>query len=327
MAFRYLELVNEITAPMPPMPIARLGPPPLRPLTVPLAQARVLVVSSAGVHYRSDPPFAPVNDMRFRRLAHSAEPGELRPSHPSPIRRPGLVDINVVHPYQRLDDLAGAGVIAGPTSHHQSVLGAIKLLVPLVKELGPSMAADARDAGADVVLLVPLCPACHQAIGILARVIEAEGLATVTLSSCRDITESVRPPRAAFLDFPLGNSAGRPKHPEEQRRILTDALRLAEEATSPGEIVDLAYTWPERGWVDAMVQQYRAEAATVASQRSHELAPDGRNIAAEEVAAVEALLGGAGNAPPGQGRRRRPAGGTGPVPGVARRQSDAEDGT
>lgn len=290
MALDYLALMNEITAPMPPMPVAELGEPPMTPLSRPLSQARVMLVSSAGVHLRSEEPFGFINDLSFRLIPADANPKTLRPSHPSPIRRPGRIDVNVVHPYERLAELVDDGVVGSATDAHLSILGAIKLLVPLATELGPKMAAEARSAGADVVMLVPLCPACHQTIGILARVLEAEGLTTVSVTGARSITERVRPPRAAFLNYPLGYSLGRPNEPGEQREIVVAALRLVEADLPPGSIVNLPQTWPEEDWEGEIVRQYRDERDVVAGQRAHEFAADGRHLAREQVLEVERIL-------------------------------------
>ncbi|HWF57777.1 MAG TPA: hypothetical protein VG520_05450, partial [Candidatus Dormibacteraeota bacterium] len=235
------------------------------------------------------PPFQPVDDLSFRRIPADTDPTLLRPSHPSPIRRPGLIDLNVVHPAQRLAELAAQGIIGGVTDHHLAMLGAIKSLVPMVTEMGPAMAADAREAGAGLVMLVPLCPACHQAVGLLARVIERDGIPTVTVTGARDITERVRPPRAAWLNYPLGFSLGRPNLPDEQRAICLEVLQLAASATSPGEIIALDHAWPDPDWDVQVVQQYRDEADTVRSQRSHEFTEAGVHFAAAEVATVEAM--------------------------------------
>ena len=53
----------------------------------------------------------------------------------------------------------------------------------------------------------------------------------------------VKPPRSAFLNFPLGHQCGKPHDPDLQARILKDALNLLTTASSPGEIVDLPYEW------------------------------------------------------------------------------------
>jgi hypothetical protein len=55
----------------------------------------------------------------------------------------------------------------------------------------------------------------------------------------------VKPPRAAFVDFPLGNQCGKPNDADLQLRILKDTLDVLVSASTPGEIVDLPYQWDE----------------------------------------------------------------------------------
>jgi hypothetical protein len=147
--------MGEITG-LPPLPIAEMGLPVLTPLRKPLSEARVMILTSSGVHLNSDPPFQHPNDMSFRRISQTAPRELLQPSHPTPVRRPGQADINVVFPYQRLADLAREGFIGGVTEHHLSMLGSIKKLRELVTDMALKMAADAKAAGADVVLHTPL---------------------------------------------------------------------------------------------------------------------------------------------------------------------------
>jgi D-proline reductase (dithiol) PrdB len=282
---RYLELINSVSRPLPPMPVADLGPPVITPLGVPLRRARVMLLGSAGVHLREDPPFEPVNDLSVRRIPAGIDPGRVRPSHPTPMRRPGLRDVNVVFPYQRLAELASEGVIGGVTELHLSMLGAIKRLRALADEVGPAIAAQAREQGADLLFVVPLCPACHQAMGVVARVVERCGLPTVCSSNARDITELVRPPRTGFLDFPLGNSVGRPGEPGEQRAVCADILGLASLSAPAGMIVDLPLRWPDPGWPEQVATQYRREADVLRRQRASEF-HDGVHYAAGEVRAI-----------------------------------------
>ncbi|RLB35244.1 MAG: hypothetical protein DRH20_11225 [Deltaproteobacteria bacterium] len=63
------------------------------------------------------------------------------------------------------------------------------------------------------------------------------------LGSCRDMMARLKPPRSVFLDFPLGRQCGTPGDAEFQKQILRDTLRVLEEATTPGEILDLPYQW------------------------------------------------------------------------------------
>lgn len=156
MAIRYRDLMSEITRSLPPLPIAEMGPPVLTLLKKPLREARVMILTSAGVHLQDDPPFGSPNDMTFRRLPQAVQASRLRCSHPTPVRRPSEEDINVVYPYQRLAELAAEGFLGDVTEYHLSMLGAIKRLRDLVTEMAPRMAAEAKAAGADIVLHVPL---------------------------------------------------------------------------------------------------------------------------------------------------------------------------
>jgi D-proline reductase (dithiol) PrdB len=82
-------------------------------------------------------------------------------------------------------------------------------------------------------------------VGLVARVVEEAGIPTVLVSTGRDLTQQVLPPRSAFVNFPMGNPFGRPFDRATQRRILLDALRLAETAAEGGTLVDLPYEWGE----------------------------------------------------------------------------------
>jgi hypothetical protein len=65
------------------------------------------------------------------------------------------------------------------------------------------------------------------------------------MTSARDITRAVNPPRAAFLDFPLGHTTGKPNDPDLQRRILVEALSSFETMTAPGSLKELPFRWSE----------------------------------------------------------------------------------
>ena len=69
------------------------------------------------------------------------------------------------------------------------------------------------------------------------------------MTSAWSITASANPPRAAYTDFPLGHTAGRPDQPDEQRRLIRDALTLFETVETPGVIMPLDYGW-DRAWKD-----------------------------------------------------------------------------
>jgi hypothetical protein len=104
-------------------------------------------------------------------------------------------------------------------------------------------------------------------VGLIARAIEALGIPTISLTSCRDITAKVKPPRACFLDYPLGNNAGIPHDAANQRAIVRAVLEVAPRATQPGGLVDLPFQWPEPGWERQVEDAYAAEAHVLVAQR------------------------------------------------------------
>ena len=68
---------------------------------------------------------------------------------------------------------------------------------------------------------------------MLARALEAQGVATISISMVREHTEKVKPPRALFVPFPFGHALGRPNDPALQHRVLAAALGLLGEPAGP----------------------------------------------------------------------------------------------
>jgi D-proline reductase (dithiol) PrdB len=85
-------------------------------------------------------------------------------------------------------------------------------------------------------------------VGLIAREVEAAGIPTLCMTSALDITRAVNPPRAAFLDYPLGHTTGKPGDAANQKAIMIDALEAFERIANPGEIVTLRYRWDDDDW-------------------------------------------------------------------------------
>jgi hypothetical protein len=68
---------------------------------------------------------------------------------------------------------------------------------------------------------------------VIARVLEAAGLSTTSISLVREHTEAIKPPRALFVPFPFGSALGRPDDAALQHRVLRAALDLFTEAGCP----------------------------------------------------------------------------------------------
>jgi hypothetical protein len=60
-----------------------------------------------------------------------------------------------------------------------------------------------------------------------------------------DIMRRIRPPRAVFLDFPLGHPIGKAFDHGLQRSILRDTLGFLKTARPPADLRILPYVWGE----------------------------------------------------------------------------------
>jgi hypothetical protein len=92
-------------------------------------------------------------------------------------------------------------------------------------------------------------------VGLIAREIEGRGIPTLSMTSALSITKSANPPRAAYLDFPLGHTAGKPHQPQLNRDIVCDALSAFETLTQPGGVSMLPYEWAsDDAWKDSVMR-------------------------------------------------------------------------
>ncbi len=92
-------------------------------------------------------------------------------------------------------------------------------------------------------------------MGLIAREIEAAGIPTLSMTSAWSITASVNPPRAAYLDFPLGHTTGKPHDAAGQRDILRAAFEAFETLEAPGQIRPLPFTWSDDdAWKDRVMR-------------------------------------------------------------------------
>ena len=92
---------------------------------------------------------------------------------------------------------------------------------------------------------------CHQTVSLIARHFEARGLPTLILGSALDILSAGKPPRAKFVNYPLGFEAGRFRDRDDQLAVVREALKGFDDFSEPG--IDLmAFEWLS-GW--AMVKE------------------------------------------------------------------------
>jgi len=121
----------------------------------PLAQRRVALITTAGLHRRNDPPFA-VGAADYRIIPANIPANDLVMSHISTnFDRSGFQkDWNVVFPLDRLRELAAEKVIGSVADYHYSFMGATD---PVRMEAAArGLAQIMKNDRVDAVLLVPV---------------------------------------------------------------------------------------------------------------------------------------------------------------------------
>ena len=118
-------------------------------------QARVAIISTAGLHRRTDRPFS-LGEAGYRVIPHRVDPAELLMSHVSTnFDRTGFqMDLNMVLPQDRLNELVDQGVIGSVADYHYSFMGATEPgpMEPEARKLASLLKQD----GVNALLLVPV---------------------------------------------------------------------------------------------------------------------------------------------------------------------------
>ncbi len=133
---------------------------PWTPPRAPLRQARVALVTTGGVHRRSDRPFDmddPNGDPSFREIPVEASREEIVITHDYYDHTDADQDLNLVLPLDRLAELVEQGAVGGLHSPAYSFMGHIDgpHVNTLVRQTAPEVARRLQRAGVDYALLVP----------------------------------------------------------------------------------------------------------------------------------------------------------------------------
>ena len=70
-------------------------------------------------------------------------------------------------------------------------------------------------------------------MSVLAHFFESYGFSTVLVGFVKEHIEAIQPPRALWLDFPMGRPLGKPNDPEYQKKIIRSAFDLFNERSGP----------------------------------------------------------------------------------------------
>ncbi|HEX3365013.1 glycine/sarcosine/betaine reductase selenoprotein B family protein [Phenylobacterium sp.] len=256
---------------------------PFTRLSLPLAQARIALITTAAP-YRPElgdqSARAPYNAAAKFHAVYSGDTAhdhDLRVSHVSVDRAHLGDDANCWFPLPALRRAAASGRIGAVAARFHGVPTTYSQRQTLQVD-APEALARCREDGADAAILVANCPVCHQTLSLTARTMEAAGLPTVLMGAAKDIVELCGVPRFLFSDVPLGSAAGLANDEASQDATLDLALSLLAQAPGPRTTVHNPLRWPgPPGW--------RADFMNLAGPSAEDLARErARNDEARAVA-------------------------------------------
>ncbi|MEA2237398.1 MAG: D-proline reductase (dithiol) PrdB [Thermoanaerobaculia bacterium] len=139
----------------------RIDPIPWSPLRKTLPEAKVAIVTTAGLVMPSQQPFddgIKGGDYSFRVIPCDASVASLIDTHRSETFDHGGIqsDPNLAFPLDRLHELAHDGRIGGVSERHLSFMGSITAPSRLIRDSAPAAAQLLVEDGVDVALLVPV---------------------------------------------------------------------------------------------------------------------------------------------------------------------------
>ena len=155
MPFQYLPIMAQNSAPKLPRVLAAPSKPAWCPITKPVNQSRVALLSSAALRLAHQEPFIPREDFGYRRVPSDPSGGEIIIDHHSGIGRVPKQDPEIVFPRAAIARLAENGTIGALAPFHFSFMGGLREHSKIENELAPAIATELKQAKVDLALLVP----------------------------------------------------------------------------------------------------------------------------------------------------------------------------
>ena len=210
---------------------------PFTPARRAITMMNLALIVSAGAYIDGTDPFdvsAPDGDLSLREIPSDIQLSDLRFSARAYDASFVQQDANVQVPLARLFEFESNRIIGQLNSVFWSFCGHIPDAAGFVEQTVPKFLERLNRYEVQAALLIPASPLCHQSVALAARAIEVSGIPTMTLAVDREVIDMVRPPRAGFYNGKMGSVVGEPNWPEQQRRVLDEALRWIEPMGQPG---------------------------------------------------------------------------------------------
>lgn len=126
----------------------------------PLRQARLALVTTSGIHHRSQPPFNMADgdgDPSYRELNGEEILDDFQITHDYYDHADAGKDPNIIFPLERLRELVSEGVLGALASTHYAFMGHIdgRHIATLVEKTAQEVAQRLKADQVDLVLLTP----------------------------------------------------------------------------------------------------------------------------------------------------------------------------
>jgi D-proline reductase (dithiol) PrdB len=137
---------------------------PWTPLSNPLAQSTIALISSAGMALKDDKPFDQEGERKnpwwgdpsFRTIPRTAAENDVCCYHLHVDSRYADQDINCIFPLRRLEEQMENGEIGRIAPSHYSIMGYILQEQELLQESAPAIISCLKSENVDIVLLIPV---------------------------------------------------------------------------------------------------------------------------------------------------------------------------
>lgn len=155
MPFQYLPIMAQNSAPKPPRVLVQPSASAWQPITKPVSESRVALLSSAALRLASQEPFIPREDLSYRRVPSDPESGPIIIDHHSGIGTVPKQDPEIVFPRTALAALLENGTVGALSPLHFSFMGGVRRHKEIENDLAPALADELAKARVDLALLIP----------------------------------------------------------------------------------------------------------------------------------------------------------------------------
>ncbi len=148
---------NYIRKKYPPFEFTVMHDTPISPLTKPLNECTLALVTTGGLHLKTDKPFDTKfieGDCSYRIIPNSVHHEDIMVTHESYDHKFINEDLNCVFPIDRMREFAKEGKIKSLSEEHYSFMGHIYETAPLLENM-KKVGERLKGLGVDIAFLTP----------------------------------------------------------------------------------------------------------------------------------------------------------------------------